>query len=79
MKPSTQANIEVVQLPSNNPKVKEILNDWAKDEDVEEIVIMGKIRGGEFRWQHSRIGSTFYWLGFFNYMASMLADWQKGG
>lgn len=67
----------LVKLESKTPKeVKELLQEWLENEDLEEIFLLGKIKGKIFRWDHSFISSTFWWMGCLTHIRDLLSGYQ---
>jgi hypothetical protein len=54
-------------------KIRECLSVWAKEEDIEELVIVGRCRGGAMHFQTPiGLSDEFWWIGALENIKSKL-------
>ena len=64
-------------MKSGTPKqVKELLQEWLEAEDLEEVILLGKRKAKGYRWDHSGMASTFWWIGFLQHIGDIISGYQ---
>jgi hypothetical protein len=57
-------------------EIKGLLQEWLENDDLEEIVLMGKLKDKRFSWDHSGMTSTFWWMGCLAHLIGLLSSFQ---
>ena len=70
-------NEPLTLITSKTPKqVKDLLQEWLEADDLEEIVLLAKRKGKGYRWDHSGLNSTFWWIGFLKHIGDIVSGYQ---
>ena len=59
--------------------VKKLLQEWLDNDEITEVVLLGKLKGNKVRWSHSSVTSTFWWMGFLHHVADLMSNYASGG